>query len=120
MTDDNDNIRPLGIEFKRPPEDDPPMLKIVNTWEGACNHSFEIRGGQIINAQYIMREGEAEVECGFCHVRLDPMFVLAKLARRESDWHRHRKQHQEEMKRLNARSRTKCQHCGEMTRISSR
>ena len=46
------------------------------------------------------------------------MFVLESLMHQESRWMRTREAYQEEMKRLDERSRTKCQHCGQMTRIS--
>ncbi len=38
----------------------------------------------------------------------------------ESQWMRTRAAHQDEMRRLRERSRTKCDHCGKITRISSR
>lgn len=48
------------------------------------------------------------------------MFVLKMLMQAESRWNQTRESYQEEMKRLRERSRTKCQHCGQMTRISGR
>jgi hypothetical protein len=40
------------------------------------------------------------------------------LAGEETKWHESFKRYQAEMRRLSERSRTKCQHCGQMTRIS--
>ena len=48
------------------------------------------------------------------------MFVLEQLMKQESQWMRTMATYQDQMKRLAERSRTKCQHCGEMTRVSSR
>lgn len=120
IPDDADNVRKLGVQFKKPPGEDEPELKLVLFEKGQCNHLWRIEGMHTRHAQYLLREGETEVECGLCGTRLDPMFVLKKLAREESQWQRHRQQHIDEMKRLNERSRTKCEHCDRMTRISKR
>lgn len=116
----SENVKTLPIKFKAHPKTEEPMLQVVETsWtKGECNHSYRIEGGRSKPANYLIRQGETEVECGLCGTRLDPMFVLMKLAREESQWNRTREQYQEEMKRLRERSRTKCQHCGGMTRIS--
>lgn len=57
-------------------------------------------------------------ECGECGASLSPWFVLEQLMKEESHWVRNRDRYADEMKRLSERSRTKCQHCGEMTYIS--
>ena len=113
---EDDNVRKLGVKFKAPPSEDEPTLKVIQH-EG-CNHRWTFRQGRQINATYLIREGETEVECGLCNTRLDPMFVLRHLAFEETNWLRTRKAYQDEMKRLNARRRTKCDNCGHMTRIS--
>jgi hypothetical protein len=46
------------------------------------------------------------------------MWVLTKLAHKETGYHETERRYHEEMKRLSERSRTKCEHCGQMTRIS--
>lgn len=56
--------------------------------------------------------------CRHCSGEVSPMFVLEQLMKQESRWNRTRAAYQDEMKRLDERSRTKCQHCGEMTKIS--
>lgn len=122
MSDDN-KIKPLPVKFKAPPSDDEPMLKIVQF--GGCNHkwTFQDNGGlsgQMVNASYLIREGETEVECSLCNTKLDPMFVLRILAHEETKWHLGRTSYQAEMKRLRERERTKCDNCGKMTRISRR
>lgn len=121
MSDDpDDKIKKLPVNFKAPPAPDQPMLTIVRYERDACNHSWTYRDGKVVDANYLIREGETEVECGLCGTRLDPMFVLRRLANEETQWERTRQSYREEMKRLAERERTKCQHCGKMTRISRR
>lgn len=113
--DDDDKVRKLGVKFKGPPSDEQ-MLKVVR--DGGCDHRIAWVNNRMVHASYLIREGETEVECGFCGTRLDPMFVLRLLAHEETTWLRTRKAYQDEMKRLAARRRTKCEYCGRMTRIS--
>lgn len=68
---------------------------------------------------YRLREGEAEVECGGCGMRLDPMFVLRMLALEDSLWSERRAASIKEAKERETRRRTLCQHCGQMTRINN-
>lgn len=75
-----------------------------------CNHG----------AGFLVNESEAEVTCKQCGIRLNPMWVLSQLAKKETHWHRQRAAYQDEMARLSKRSQTKCMKCGEMTRISHR
>lgn len=112
---DDDNLRELGIKFKAPPADSDLTLKIV---VGECNHTGYWKGGRHKDAHYLIRDGETELECGICGQRLDPMFVLKQLARKESQWRHAREVYAEEMKRLDERRATKCKECGKMTPIS--
>lgn len=119
----DDKVKPLPVKFKAPPAGDGPMLKVVHF--GGCNHKYTVQTtgdqlGKIVSASYLIREGETEVECSLCNTKLDPMFVLRMLAKEETKWLDARKRYQEEMKRLKERERTKCDHCGHMTRISRR
>jgi hypothetical protein len=66
---------------------------------------------------YRLREGEAEVECGGCGTRLDPLFVLKQLAIEDSLWKQRQRAAVKTAEELAERRRTKCQHCGRMTRI---
>lgn len=120
--DDDQKVTRLGVKFKAPPATDGPTLKIVDRYSrDSCNHLFYVAPGRNLrDVTYLIREGETDVECGACGTRLDPMFVLRRLAHKESDWNRTREAYQKEMARLNERSRTTCQHCGKMTRISRR
>lgn len=108
----SDNIKELPIRFKkRAPE----QRTVVRAWEvgrvAECSH---------LGATYLIRDGEAEVECGRCGTRLDPMWVLGKIATDDRRYEESQKRYQEEQKRLAERKRTKCDHCGKMTRISRR
>lgn len=118
MSDEDDsNIRTLGVAWKSPPSDiEHRTLEIING--GGCNHAHVWKGGKLRDAWYYIREGELEVECGICGGRVDPMFVLKQIARKESAWHHARKVYADEMKRLDERRATKCDHCGKMTRVS--
>lgn len=116
----DDNVEPIPVKFKTQ-EPDPPMLTVVSMWsspEGACDHRSYYVDGKMKPVTYMLREGETEIECGHCHLRLDPMFVLRLLAHEETQWKRHREIYIDEMKRLKERRRTKCFHCGKMTEIS--
>lgn len=114
MTDD-DNVTALPVVFKEPPaETDRSLFFPHEVGKVRCSHFF------VDNAKLIIDEKLATVECGHCGERLNPMSALSWLAHRDSQFHRAAKRYQEEQRRLAARSRTKCQHCGQMTRISNR
>lgn len=115
----DDKIKKIPTRFKRPPSADGPQLVIVDRWSlDECNHRTYHEDCQIKYVQYRFREGETEVECGRCETKLDPMFVLRVLAGEESQWNRTREAYNDEMARLEKRGRTKCENCGQMTRIS--
>lgn len=117
---DDENVTRLPVQFKRPLQDEGTVLKVVERFlsRDECNHITRLDGTRVVSVTYLIREGETEVECGNCATRLDPMWVLAKLAREESGWNNARRMYLDEMKRLRERSRTKCDACGHMTRIS--
>lgn len=114
----DDKVTPLPVKFKKQ-GDDEPMLKIVHGG-GKCDHRWVWRDGKMHSVTYLICDGDAEVECSACGTRLDPMFVLRRLAGEETKWHEMSRRYQEEMKRLDERSRTQCDYCGRMTRISRR
>lgn len=92
---------------KKAAADEGPYLREV-MYKPGCQHT----------ASFTVDEKLDTVECSACGEKLNPIWALKQLARMETRWHRHHEQYQEECKRLAERSRTKCQHCGEMTRIS--
>src|ERR1700679_614538 len=69
---------------------------------------------------YLVDERLAEVTCATCKAKLNPIWVLQQLTMAENRFHDLHARYQDELVRLNARSRTKCEHCGGMTRISYR
>lgn len=62
----------------------------------------------------------AKCKCLECGEEVSPMFVLENLMKKESRWMQAHDRYQDEQKRLAERSRTKCDHCGQITRISHR
>ena len=109
-----EKVTKLPIRFKAPPEATENLLTVVPAYRGCSHRYYELEGHSYI----VGKEGETECTCGKCGAKIDPMFVLRQLATQETRWHESFKRHQEEMKRLDERSRTKCQHCGQQTSIS--
>ena len=109
---DDDNVVPLGVRYRGPLDaDNPPVMTVVQPGPNPC--SFRHRG------PYLVDEKLADVECGTCRAKLNPMHVLGELARQETRYHEYRRTYLEQVQRLRQRSRTKCEKCGQMTRISS-
>ena len=114
MSDDtSDNVKKLPVRFKQPTPNDRALL---HEWEvhrregNNCDH----HNGFIVDSKL------ATVECARCHALLNPMWALEQLCRRDHTFHVNAKRYHEEMQRLAERSRTMCEHCGKMTRISHR
>ena len=125
MTDD---VTKLPVRFKAPPTGER-VLEVVGRYGGGerCNHDFYFAGDPLApggtvmkRVTYLVDEAAAEVECSNCHAKLNPMWVLARLAHHETKYHELAENYQEEMRRLSERKRTKCDRCGYMTRISNR
>lgn len=100
------DVLELKVPFKKPEPGD----KLLLVEYQQCGHW----------GPFVIDTKAAEVTCKQCGEKLNPMYVLGVLAMRETQWHRTRAAYQDEMKRLNERSSTKCQHCHKMTRISHR
>lgn len=62
-------------------------------------------------------EVSAEVECKDCGLKLNPIAVLARLAREESRLRIRIEQSQKLKAELDKKMRTKCCHCGQMTPV---
>jgi len=123
---DDDNVTKLNVAFRKPPSDGDRTLRLVRkTCREECNHKYSFEGSPFhpggsvhcVEAHYLIREGETEIECGLCGTKLDPMFVLRILAEKESTWEQRRRQYLDTMRRLEKRRRVKCDNCGKMTRI---
>ncbi len=98
----------LPVKHKEPPSDE---RMLVDVPYSTCQH---YRGPYEID----MKAGKCR--CLQCQAEVSPMFVLEHLMKEESRWMRARCDYQDEMRRLAERSRTKCQHCGQVTTISRR
>lgn len=85
-------------------------LEVMTFEPERCQHTGS-------GATYKIRPGEAEVECGMCGVRLDPMFVLTQMANMESMWLNAQRRYIDVRKELEKRTRCKCYFCGRMTPI---
>jgi Zn finger protein HypA/HybF involved in hydrogenase expression len=110
VSDTDDNITKLPVRFKNPAPEERTLLR-----------PFEVaRHGQCLHDRYIVDDKKAEVECATCGERLNPMWVLAQLCSKDARIHAAQKRYAEEMERLAEREKTKCHHCGKMTRISRR
>lgn len=92
--------------FKKRPIDVERVLTVVHSY-GQCRHE-----------RFTIDEKLAQVECRDCKASLNPFYALAQLARQETRYHELHERYQDEMKRLGERSKTKCEHCQKMTRIS--
>lgn len=97
-------VVPIGVEFKEPGKEQKRVLEVVYP---RCFHG-----------PFLIDPEAGEVTCKRCGEKLNPMAVLQRLANKESEYRRVAETYQEQMRRLGERSRTKCQHCGKMTRIN--
>lgn len=100
------NVSALPVK-PRPTLDEAPMLQAVPY--SHCRHSF---------TSFTVDADAGKCFCKACGEEVSPMFVLERLMQQESRWMRTRAAYQDEMKRLEERSKTKCRKCGEMTPIS--
>lgn len=101
----DENVTPFPGR-KRPPLTER-VLQLVQPSLKGCQHR-----------SFVLDERLARVVCGDCGEHLDPLWCLRELSKTESQFHRMRDRYNQEMTRLAARSRTRCQHCGKQTRIS--
>lgn len=104
MTDEK--IVKLDVPFKK---SDGPIFQDIS-YSRECRH----------DGSYQIAADEKDVICAQCNERLNPMSILVKLMNKETNWHLKQERYNDEMKRLSKRQRTKCDNCGQMTRISRR
>ncbi len=104
----SDNVTQLPIRKKPPPAG--VSLKIVQRFEGPCDH--HPRGNT-----YEVDERDGTVTCGKCHANLSPIWVMLQLSNEESHWFYNFQTYRDLIKKFEARSRCKSQHCGQMTKI---
>lgn len=106
----SDDVRRLPVRFKNPPHAD--AFLVVDHGPKCGDGYFDHKG------PYLVDNSKDEVECKTCGAKLNPIWVLRQLASHETRWHETSKRYADEMKRLSDRSRTKCEHCHKLTRIS--
>ena len=108
MSDDTEdsNVAPLGIT---PKPTDKRGLRVIRYTPGGCSHT---------GVTYIVDEKLAEVQCGECGAKLEPVWVLRQLCEKESKWHRNRDDYLAIKAEVQGRTRTRCQHCDQMTAIN--
>lgn len=118
--DDDASVTRLPVRFRAPPGTEKPQLRLVEPHlsKDGCNHKHYFANSNLLQVTYLVREGETEVECGHCHVKLDPMWVMMQLARVESRFRESEKSAHAAMTRYADRVKTKCEHCKKITRIS--
>lgn len=80
----------------------------------------EVRSYACRHERFVIDDHLQEVACGDCGEKLNPMYALVQLCRKENRYHELHARYHDELNRLAERSRTKCEHCGQMTRISGR
>lgn len=100
------NVTVLKVK-KRPTGDDAPQFEIVRP--GKCDHAS-------YHSTYSVNVEEGKVFCK-CGVEISPIFALAELARAESRYRQGVIGFAKIRDEVDKRTRTKCQHCGKMTRI---
>lgn len=84
-------------------------LRLIRYVHGSCNHS---------TCTYIVDEKLAEVQCGDCGAKLEPVWVLRQLCEKEARWNERRREFLELQEETKGRTRTRCQHCDQMTAIN--
>lgn len=102
----NDNVT-LFPQHRGRRKDDGPQLFVVRPSLRSCTHR-----------RFIIDQTLARVICRQCGEHLDPIWCLQQLSVAESHFQQQLEFVAEETARLNARKRTKCQHCKKQTEIS--
>lgn len=75
-------------------------------------------GDECEHRNIVVDERLNEVRCLKCDVMLNPIWALMRMAREETRWGYELDRRNKSLEELDKRSRTTCQHCGKMTRIS--
>ena len=99
-------VVPLGVT---PKPTDQRGLRLIKSFTGGCSHT---------NVTYVVDEKLAEVQCGECGAKLEPVWVLRQLCEKEAKWNRNREEYLAIKEEVQGRTRTRCQHCDQMTSIN--
>lgn len=103
---DSGNVTRLPVRNKLSDEQ---QLFLVPPPDKTCSH---------LQASFVIDVDAGKCKCRGCGEEVSAIFVLEQLMKAESRWMRNRERYMDEMKRLNAREKTKCNHCGKITQIS--
>lgn len=85
------------------------VLRKAGTFQRKCRHNA-----------YIVDDQMAEVECGLCGAKLNPIWVLTQLCNKQSRAAEEFKNFKELAEKAKQKNLCKCEKCGEFTRIQRR
>ena len=100
------NIAQIPVKYKKPTDGERFLVPVD---PGKCSH---------FNGPFEIDIKGDKCTCKRCGEQVGAMYVLEQLMKTESRWMQTLATYQEDMKRMDERSRTKCDHCGKITRIS--
>lgn len=104
---DDGTVSFMEFKAKKAPRDDGHALEPAGYKDfQACQHK-----------SLLVDEEKAEVECKKCGAKLNPIWALMRFATEESRLVQRRQALAMERKAWEDRSKTKCRHCGKMTRL---
>lgn len=111
------------MEIDIPPDEAPELAPVLQLNARQADKGTErvltqVHGYACMHKRFTVDERLQEIECRDCKAKLNPMYALLSLCRQEGRYHELHERYQDEMQRLAERTRTKCQHCDQMTRIS--
>lgn len=109
--------KPRVIPFTGVVKQTPDLLPEVTPSPLQLTESPVHRDGQCAHKRIFVSELQAEVTCQDCGEKLNPIGVLLRYAKEESRLVMRIKENQAILEKLQAKVRTKCEHCGQMTRV---
>lgn len=83
------------------------VIKLVNKFSIKCRHS-----------KFLIDESLALVECGICGEKLNPIWVLSELSKKEHRLYQSMQNAKETADKADQKNKCKCEHCQKITRIS--
>jgi hypothetical protein len=90
----------------------PDESKVISLQD--ARERFEAKRCRHLNI--LVDQDKALVECADCTALLNPIEVIHRFATEESLLKKYRASRKEEIARLEAKRRCRCQHCGKLTR----
>jgi hypothetical protein len=102
------------------PEPLPPILDFAKV---AKRSKLELEPTTTLDPKFcrhvrtLVDEHARKIQCALCHVDLDPISVLARLSREESNLRELTTRYQQERVDIESRTRFQCAHCRRFTRV---